>query len=76
LSELPDGGIALDLKTPWSDGTTHVLYEPADLIAKRDALVPRPWKNVVLLPFRPDQAFRRVSPGPPPSQVEWKCAHA
>ena len=29
-----DGRITLRLKTPWSDGTTHVIYEPLDLIAK------------------------------------------
>jgi hypothetical protein len=48
LSELPDGRIALRLKTPWSDGSTHVVYEPLDLIAKLAALIPRPHKNLVL----------------------------
>ncbi|HKU42483.1 MAG TPA: transposase [Polyangiales bacterium] len=48
LSELPDGRIALRLKTPWSDGTTHVLHEPVDFIAKLAALIPRPRKNLVL----------------------------
>jgi hypothetical protein len=48
LSELPDGRIALELKTPWSDGSTHVVYEPLDLIAKLAALVPRPHKKLVL----------------------------
>ncbi len=48
LKELPDGRIALELKTPWSDGSTHVVYEPLDLIAKLAALVPRPRKNLVL----------------------------
>ena len=48
LSELPDGRIALRLKTPWSDGSTHVVYEPLDLIAKLAALIPRPYKNLVL----------------------------
>jgi hypothetical protein len=48
LSEWTDGRIALRLKTPWSDGTTHVVYEPLDLVAKLAALVPRPHKNLVL----------------------------
>jgi hypothetical protein len=48
LSELPVGRIALRLKTPWSDGTIHMVYEPVDLIAKLAALIPRPRKNVVL----------------------------
>jgi Putative transposase len=38
----------LKLKTPWHDGTTHVLYEPLDFVAKLAALVPRPHKNLVL----------------------------
>jgi hypothetical protein len=48
VSEWTDGRIALRLKTPWSDGTTHVVYEPLDLAAKLAALVPRPHKNLVL----------------------------
>jgi Putative transposase len=48
LSELPDGRIALGLKSPWSDGSTHVAYEPVDFVAKLAALIPRPHKNLVL----------------------------
>jgi hypothetical protein len=48
LQALKDGRIALQLKTPWHDGTTHVLFEPLDFVAKLAALVPRPRKNVVL----------------------------
>lgn len=48
LTELPDGRITLALKTSWSDGTTHVIYEPLDLIAKLAALIPRPHKNLIL----------------------------
>jgi hypothetical protein len=48
LQELPTGRIALQLKTPWHDGSTHVVYEPLDLIAKLAALIPRPRKNIVL----------------------------
>jgi hypothetical protein len=48
IAELPDGRISLQLKTPWADGTTHVVYEPLDLIAKLAALVPRPYKNLIL----------------------------
>jgi hypothetical protein len=48
LSELPDGRIALELKTPWFDGTTRILYEPLDFLAKLAALVPRPHKNLII----------------------------
>ncbi len=30
------------LKTPYRDGTTHVVFEPLDFIARLAALVPRP----------------------------------
>jgi hypothetical protein len=30
------------LKTPYSDGTTHVIFEPLDFIARLAALVPKP----------------------------------
>jgi hypothetical protein len=48
LSLLQDGRVLLELKTPWADGSTHVIYEPLDFIAKLVALVPRPHKNLVL----------------------------
>jgi hypothetical protein len=30
------------LKTPYRDGTTHVMFEPLDFIARLAALVPKP----------------------------------
>ncbi len=36
-----DGLIVYELKRSISDGTTHVLFEPHDLIARPAALVPR-----------------------------------
>jgi hypothetical protein len=43
-----DGRVLLRLKTPWANGTTHLLYEPLDFLAKLAALIPRPHKNLVL----------------------------
>jgi hypothetical protein len=43
-----DGSIFLRLKTPWKDGSTHVVYEPLDFVAKLAGLVPRPHKNLVV----------------------------
>lgn len=43
-----DGRVQLQLKTPWRDGSTHVVYEPLDFLAKLVALIPRPHKNLVL----------------------------
>ena len=37
-----DEQLTFRLKTPWSDGTTHVLLSPLELIEKLAALVPPP----------------------------------
>ena len=34
------------LKTPYHDGTTHVIFEPLDFIARLAALVPKPRVNL------------------------------
>jgi hypothetical protein len=46
LSMMPSGNIRYQLKTPYSDGTTHVIFEPLDFIAKLAALVPKPRVNL------------------------------
>ena len=40
------GKVRYALKTPYKDGTTHVVFEPLDFIAKLAALVPRPRANL------------------------------
>jgi hypothetical protein len=40
LSRLPDGRLLYRLKRRWRDGTSHVIFEPMELIAKLAALVP------------------------------------
>ena len=47
LSLLPDGGLLYRLRHRWRDGTTHVIFEPQDLLARLAALVPPPRFNVV-----------------------------
>ena len=47
LSFAPDGNIRYALKNPYRDGTTHVILEPMDFIARLAALVPRPRVNLV-----------------------------
>jgi hypothetical protein len=37
---------ATQLKTPYSDGATHVIFEPLNFIAKLEALVPKPRVNL------------------------------
>ncbi len=42
LSLTAQGQVRYTLKTPYRDGTTHVVFEPLDFIARLAALVPRP----------------------------------
>jgi hypothetical protein len=46
LSLTPSGNIRYQLKTPYNDGTTQVIFEPLDFIAKLAALVPKPRVNL------------------------------
>jgi hypothetical protein len=48
LSRTPDGRVLLTLKAEWSDGTTHLLFEPIELLERLAALTPRPRINLVL----------------------------
>jgi hypothetical protein len=47
LSLLPDGRVSYCLRHKWRDGTTHVLFEPLELVEKLAALVPPPRFNLV-----------------------------
>lgn len=42
LSEANNGDIHYRLKTPWSDGTSHVVFSPLEFLEKLSALVPPP----------------------------------
>jgi hypothetical protein len=46
LSLTSAGAVRYQLKTPYCDGTTHVIFEPVDFIAKLAALVPNPRVNL------------------------------
>ena len=46
LSLTSQGNIRYTLKTPYRDGTTHVLFEPLDFIARLAALIPKPRVNL------------------------------
>ena len=53
LKRHDDGDIALALKTPWSDGTSHVLLSELELVEKLAALVPTPNANLVTASWIP-----------------------
>lgn len=46
LSLTSSGKVCYELKTPYRDGTTHVVFEPLDFISKLAALVPSPRVNL------------------------------
>ena len=46
LSLTTQGKVRYELKTSYRDGTTHVIFEPLDFIARLAALVPKPRVNL------------------------------
>ena len=60
LSLTPGGHVRYQLKTPYCDGTTHVLFEPLDFLARLAALVPKPHVNLTRFHgvFAPNSAHR------------------
>ena len=46
LSLTRNGQVRYELKTPWRNGTTHVIFEPLDFISRLVALVPKPRVNL------------------------------
>jgi len=46
LSMTEHGQVRYSLKTPWRDGTTQVIFEPLDFIARLAALIPKPRVNL------------------------------
>jgi pyruvate/2-oxoglutarate dehydrogenase complex dihydrolipoamide acyltransferase (E2) component len=60
LSLTAGGLVRYQLKTPHRDGTTHVLFEPLDLLARLAALVPKPRVNLTRYHgvFAPNSAQR------------------
>ncbi len=59
---MPDGRPRYKLKRRWSDGTTHVIYEPMELMERLAALVPPPRFNITRFygVLAPSAAFRPV----------------
>ena len=64
LSLTRHGKVRYELKTPYSDGTTNVLFGPLDFIAKLVALVPRPRVNLTRYhgEFAPNSKYRLQVP--------------
>jgi len=66
LSLTRNGNVRYERKTAYRDGTTHVIFEPLDFIARLAALVPKPRVNLTRFHgvFAPNSKYRtRVTPG-------------
>lgn len=48
IQRMPDGTVVLELRRRWTDGTTHLVFDPEDLLGRLAALVPRPRINLVM----------------------------
>jgi hypothetical protein len=62
LSTNAAGLVAYELKHPFRDGTTHILFSPQDFMARLAALVPRPRANLTRYHgvFAPNSGFRKA----------------
>jgi hypothetical protein len=60
LSLTRNGQVRYELKTPWRNGTTHVIFEPLDFISRLVGLVPRPRVNLTRFHgvFAPNSKYR------------------
>ncbi len=52
LALLDDGNVRLELRSEWSDGTTHLEFEPSELIGRLASLVPKPRSRLYPTCFR------------------------
>jgi hypothetical protein len=60
LEALPDGRMLYRLKRAWRNGTTHVVFQPQELLEKLSALIPAPRAHLVRYSgvFAPAAAWR------------------
>jgi hypothetical protein len=71
LQLMPDGTAVLELRRRWTDGTTHLVFDPVELLERLAALTPRPRVNLILYNgvLAPRAAWRRaVVPSPATDQ--------
>ena len=73
LSLADNGNVIIALKTPYDDGTTHVVLSPMEFMGRLAALVPKPRVNLTRFHgvFSPRSKLRkRVVPGKQEGGVE------
>ena len=61
LEILANGDVKLALKTPWANGTTHLVFIPSEFIEKLVALIPPPRSHLVRWSgvFAPNSPYRK-----------------
>ncbi|MFT6754399.1 MAG: catechol 2,3-dioxygenase-like lactoylglutathione lyase family enzyme [Candidatus Azotimanducaceae bacterium] len=61
LSLANDGSVIVELKSPYSDGTTHIVLSPMEFIGRLVALVPKPRVNLTRFHgvFSPNSQLRK-----------------
>ena len=80
------GQVVLKLKTPWRDGTTHLVMSPLEFMQRLAALVPRPRLHLIRFHgvLAPNAKLRALvvpqEPEPPaqatqPTECEANCEH-
>lgn len=62
LSLTRNGQVRYELKTPYRNGTTHVIFEPLDFISRLVALIPKPRVNLTRFHgvFAPNSRYRAM----------------
>ena len=86
LEERRDGRLAYRLRSPWHDGTTHVVFEPKELMARLAAQIPPPrahqvryhgilapaagWRSSIV-PQGKNRASDTTSKVPPEYRTRW-----
>jgi len=79
LSLLPDGRVAHELRRPWRDGTTHMLFDPLTFIERLAALVPRPRRPLLTYHgvLAPAASWRdSIVPVPDSDDSSERCSHS
>jgi hypothetical protein len=78
LSMTRNGQVRYELKTPWRNGTTHVIFEPLDFISRLVSLVPQPRVNLTRFHgvFAPNSKYRaRVTPAKRGKREKYHSVH-
>jgi len=60
-----NGRVRYELKTPWRNGTTHVVFEPLDFVSRLVSVIPKPRVNLTRFHgvFAPNSKYRaKVTP--------------